>query len=308
MNKLAIALAAFFLSTAVFAGGGGSSSKPLEGSHPIVLSHGLFGWGDSDSNGIINIVDYWGNNIDYLQSQGAVVYAPTKSATNSNEARGQQLKDKINYFLAAGGHSKVHIIGHSQGGLDSRYMVANLGMSSKVSTLTTLNSVHLGSPVADIVETVLPNWIEPFVSDIVGALVGIVYGGGSEQDAIAAMNSLTTSGMAAFNTYTPNASATKYYSYGSYITINDPIQHWSMFLIHPACVAGALFKGMDLRCDGLVTLDSQKWGTWKGGPSTPWYTTGVDHLQACNALSTGSPWYDVEGYFLKMAKNAKNNQ
>lgn len=304
MKKLGISLIAFFFSTALLAGGGGSSSKPLEGMYPIVLSHGLFGWGDSDSNGIINIVDYWGNNIDYLESQGADVYAPTKSALGSNEERGQQLKDKINYYMAATGASKVHVLGHSQGGLDSRYMVSNLGMSSKVKTLTTLNSVHKGSPVADIVETLIPDWLEPFADTVIGSLAGIVYGGGS-QNALGAMNSLTTSGMAIFNSYTPNRSGTKYYSYGSYMTWADPIQHWTMFLIHPACVAGALFKGMDLRCDGLVTLDSQKWGTWKGGPDYSIFVSGVDHLQACNALNTGSPWYDVEGYFLKMAKNAK---
>ncbi len=307
MKKIGLVFSVFLFSSALLAGGSGSSSKPLQGMYPIVLSHGLFGWGDSDSNGIVNIVDYWGNTISYLQGQGAVVYAPTKSATNSNEVRAQQLKDKINYFMASGAYTKVHVLGHSQGGLDSRYMISNLGMASKVRSLTTLNSVHRGSPVADIVAVVIPDWAKPFVSTVTGALVGIVYGGG-QQDAIGALNSLTTSGMATFNSYTPNASATKYFSYGSYITLNDPVQHWSMFLIHPACVAGALFKGMSTQCDGLVTIDSQKWGTWKGGPSTPWYTTGVDHLQACNALNTGSPWYDVEGYFLGMATNAKNNQ
>ncbi|TGL60734.1 esterase/lipase family protein [Leptospira sarikeiensis] len=307
MRKLGLAVLILFIcSGSLFASGGGSSSKPLAGSYPIVLSHGLFGWG-KDSSGIISIVNYWGGMDTYLQSQGATVYAPTKTAAQSNETRGVELNNKVLVYIAANGFSKVHIIGHSQGGLDSRYAISNLGLSSKVSTLTTLNTPHRGSPIADIVTTVLPDWIKPFVSSILGAVVQLVYGGGN-QDALAALGSLTTSGTAAFNNRTPNASAVKYYSYGSYITIPDLIQHPLMGIIQPACVAGGLFNGQGGTCDGLVPYSSLTWGTFKGGPDYGLLVTGVDHLQASNTLNSGKPWYDVEGYFLKMASNAKSNQ
>ncbi len=291
----------------MFAGGGGSSSKPLDGSYPIVLSHGLFGWGDSDGDGIISLIDYWGGMDSYLRSEGGTVYAPQKSAANSNEARGYELKDKILYYMAANGHSKVHVLGHSQGGLDSRYMAANLGMASKVSTLTTINTPHRGSPIADLVETVIPDWLEPFVGDVLGALVGIVYGSG-EQDVLAALNSLTIDGLSAFNSYTPNHPSVKYYSYGSYMTWADPVQHPLMFLLHPACSVGGLFYGQGASCDGLVPYSSQKWGTFKGRPDYSWYVSGLDHLQVTNTLHSGQAWFDVEGHFLNMATNAKNNQ
>ncbi len=301
------AISIFFLgsTSALFAGGGGSSPKPLEGSYPIVLSHGLFGWGE-DSNGIINIAEYWGGMDSYLRSQGVAVYAPTKTAAASNEARGQQLKDKINYWMAANGYSKVHVFGHSQGGLDSRYMTSNLGMKSKVSTLTTISSPHRGSPVADIVKGVIPDWLEPFVADVLGSLAGLVYGG--EQDALSALESLTTDGMNAFNSYTPNASGVKYYSWTSHMTWADPIQHPLMFLLQPACYVGGLVKGLGGSNDGLVPVQSAKWGTYKGEPSWNFYVSGIDHLQIVNALYSGQAWFDVEGFFLTMAKNAKNNQ
>lgn len=306
MKKSLVFLAALCLATPVFAGGGGSSSKPLQGSYPIVLSHGLFGWGD-ESTGLISITEYWGGMDDYLRSQGAPVYAPTKTAAQSNEARGAELRDKVLYYMAANGYSKVHVLGHSQGGLDSRYMISNLGLASKVRTLTTLNSPHYGSPIADIVSAVIPDWAKPFVSGALGVIVKIVWGGG-QQNAIAALNSLTTGGMSAFNNYTPNNSNVKYFSYGSAITIPDLIQHPLMGILQPACAAGGLFNGQGLTNDGLVPLSSQKWGTWKGGPSYAWYVTGIDHLQASNSLGSGNAWYDVEGYFLSMAQNAKNNQ
>lgn len=292
--------------TSIFAGGGGSSSKPLEGTHPIVLSHGLFGWGE-DSGGVISIVNYWGGMDDYMRSQGATVYAPTKSAAQSNEVRGQQLKDKINYWMAANGYSKVHIMGHSQGGLDSRYMIANLGMKSKTSTLTTISTPHRGSPVADIIETVIPNWLEPFVGAVLNGLVKIIWSG-SQQDALAAMGSLTTSGLNAFNSYTPNASGVKYFSYTSHMTWADLIQHPLLGILHPACYFGGLAKGMGGANDGLVPVSSAKWGTYKGEPSYSWWVSGLDHLQITNTLYTGQAYFDVEGFFLGMAQNAKNNQ
>ena len=297
-----IAITAVFPAS-LFASSGGT--KPLAGTYPIVLSHGLLGWGE-DSGGIINIVNYWGGMDDYLRSQGAVVYAPSKSAANSNEIRARQLKDKINYFMASNGAAKVHIMGHSQGGLDSRYMIANLGMSSKVSTLTTISTPHRGSPIADIISAVIPDWLKPFVATVLQGLVKLIWSG-SEQDALAAMASLTVEGLAAFNSYTPNAYGVKYFSHGSHVTFPDLIQHPLMGLLAPACAAGAIFRGMDYRNDGLVTLDSAKWGTWKGEPY--WgLSLGLDHLQITNTLWSGQLWFDVKGFFLNMAKNAKNNQ
>src|SRR5205814_1408651 len=43
----------------------------------------------------------------------------------------------------------VHVIGHSMGGLDARFMVAKLGMETRVLSLTTVGTPHRGSPFAD---------------------------------------------------------------------------------------------------------------------------------------------------------------
>ncbi|PNV74555.1 esterase/lipase family protein [Leptospira inadai] len=291
------------VSGAVHASGGGSSSKPLAGAYPIVLAHGLFGWGKSTG-----IIDYWGGNAAYLQSQGATVLTPTVTATSSSSARAAQLKTAIQTAMAANNYTgKVHIIGHSQGGLDARYLVSNLGFASKVATLTTLNTPHYGSPVANVVLTVIPSWALPYVATVLNTVVGFVYGE-SNQNAVAALKLLTTAGATAFNSSTPNASGVKYFSYGSTITVPDLIEHPAMGLIYPICAIGAPFYGQSISNDGVVPASSQQWGTWKGGPSYPITTTGIDHLEATNALYLGQTWYDTNGYFLKMASNSKSNQ
>ena len=291
----------------VFAGGGGSSSnKPLAGSYPIVLVHGILGF--DDTNGLFGgLLKYWGGMDDYLRDQGAKVLTPGLTAMNNNTHRGYELKDQVNSWMAANGYSKVNLMGHSQGGLTSRYMITNLGMSSKIAVNTSINSVHYGTPFADIGLGVIPDWLEPFANILVSSLGKLIYGGG-EQDVLEMATSLTTGAMATFNQNTPNKSGVRYYSYGSYITIPDLIQHPLMGILSPITAAGLLFKGESIKNDGVVPLASQKWGSWKGGPSTNWYTTGVDHLEATNFSFTGETWFDVEGYYLKMAKNAKSNQ
>ena len=109
--------------------------------------------------------------------------------------------------------------------------------------------------------------------------------------------------MAVFNKATPNVPALRYYSYGSTM-VPDPVQHPLLVVSYAATSAGALFHGYSVDNDGLVTIDSQKWGTWMGGPETSWYVTGIDHAQICNFLWTGQSWYDVEGFFFKVAQNA----
>lgn len=293
------------LLTILFAASSPVAAGPLSGSYPVVLAHGILGF--DDTNGLANgLIKYWGGLDGYLRGQGVPVLTPGVTALNGPNYRGPQLKSAILYWMAANNYSKVHIIAHSQGGLDSRYMVANLGMSGKVRSITTVNSVHRGTPVADVALAVIPSWLQPTVGTLLNLLGQAIYG--SKQDVIAMAKSLTTGYLSTFNNTSPNHSAVKYFSYASAMTIADLVQHPLMGLTYPITWTGGVFNGQGGKNDGVVPYSSQKWGTFKGDPATPWYATGVDHLQATNFAKTGQLWYDVHGYYLTMATNAKNNQ
>ncbi|MBI3396198.1 MAG: lipase [Spirochaetia bacterium] len=289
-----LSVVALFCGTNAFAG-------TLSKSYPIVLAHGLFGWGSGTG-----IVQYWGGEDAYLRSQGVAVLTPTVTAVNGTSNRAAQLKTATTNWMAAHGYTKVNVMGHSQGGLDARYMVANLAMYGKVRTVTTINTPHLGSPVADITLAVIPGWAKPYVSAIVSAVVKVVYGQTST-NVYNALRSLTVSGQKSFNTATPNHSGVNYYSYGSHM-VYDLIQHPVMSLTVGIMVVGDPVYGQTTVNDGIVSTDSMKWGTWMGGPSYGLLTTGVDHLEAVNNLYYGQNYYDANGYFLKMATNAMNHQ
>ena len=296
-----------FSASTLFASGtgAGASSGPLANSYPIVLSHGILGF--DDSNGPLgNLLSYWGGMDDYLRGEGVDVITPGSTATTSVAVRAQQQKDLINQWMAANGYSKVNIMAHSQGGLVSRYMISNLGMKSKVRILTTINTPHYGTPTADISMNVIPGWLHPYVGAALDFFSDMFYTD-SESDIIAMAKSLTVNVASSFNANTPNKSGVKYYSYGSYM-YEDLIQHPIMSIVCPITFIGAPFYGMSTYNDGVVPYDSQKWGTWKGRPGDYWYATGLDHLQMTNFEWTGQTYFDVEGHYLKMAKNAMNNE
>jgi triacylglycerol lipase len=268
------------------------------------LVHGILGF--DDTKGLAGgLVKYWGGLDGYLRSQGAKVTTPGSSAMGSIPTRASQTKSQLNTWMAANNCSKIHLVGHSQGGLVVRYLVSNLGFASKTATVTTVNSLHKGAPMANIVLAAIPNWLKPFANSAISLLARLVYRDGRPQDVIAMGQSLTTNYVNSFNSSTPNVSGKKYYSYGSSMAWADIIQHPIMALTHPITWAGGIFYGLGGSNDGVVPFSSQKWGTWKGTPSAKWYATGIDHLQATNFEWSGQNFFNVTGWYLSIAKNAK---
>jgi len=118
--------------------------------HPIVLVPGIFAFDT------IAGVDYWYQIPSALQSQGAKVHVPKINAFDSSAKRGEDLIRQLEQIRAASGGSvkKFNLIGHSQGGLTARYVMNT--RPDLVASVTTLNSPHKGSPLADLVTGVAP--------------------------------------------------------------------------------------------------------------------------------------------------------
>lgn len=178
----------------------GVSSTYAKTVYPIVLAHGLVGFTKVGS------IDYFYGVPRDLTSQGSLVYTTLTSAVNgSAEVRGEQLLKQVNTILALTGKSKVNLIGHSQGGLDSRYV---LGVApTKVASVTTVGTPHTGTPVADLAIKIVKG--EPTgllesaataLANGVGQLItGVSGGGSSNQNLLASLNTLSSSGAASFN-------------------------------------------------------------------------------------------------------------
>src|SRR3546814_10345033 len=107
--------------------------------YPIVLEHGLAGF-----NELGGVLPYWNGIPENLRSTGAEVYVTQVSPFNSSVVRGESLIAQLDDIRAIKGNNslKFNLIGHSQGGLDIRYVAAV--RPDLVASLTTVGSPHKG--------------------------------------------------------------------------------------------------------------------------------------------------------------------
>ncbi len=313
------------------AGGGGSSSEDRLDDTYIVLAHGILGWDDDTKDGTIFNkygVPYWGGMDDYLSGRGARVMTDGKSALAHSYDRAEQMRYQINLWLASEGvdHKKVHILSHSQGGMDSRILASPGGLAglgnqhgNEIGSVTTISSPHYGTSFADVLLGLIPGegW-QNLLAGIVNTLVGLLYNGefiinNPDQDLLAA-TFMAVGEMDVFNASFGDAPDVRYFSTGSKIRVWNIFEHNP--LLSPLYLAN-LYGGSRLSSpeigsigkenDGAIPYRSMKWGTWINGPKEKFYSTGIDHLQITNAFYSGQLWFDVEGFYQRLAENAKNS-
>lgn len=232
-------------------------THPATPKHPIVLAHGLLGFDELRLAGsLLPGVHYWRGITDAMRANGIEVITASVPASGSIEERALKLGQDI--ASKANGKS-VNIIAHSMGGLDARYMISRLKPDNvNVLSLTTVASPHRGSSFADYVfqelgPSYLPRVYRWF--DKVGISTG-------------AFKQLTTKYMREeFNPKTPDVPGVRYFSYGA--TVQPSL--WSAFR-QPHRVV----ERMEGANDGLVSVESARWGTYKGT------LVDVSHLDLIN--------------------------
>lgn len=162
------------------------ASSPLK--YPVVLVHGIAATGELNFRNVRE--EFWSRNIPTL--------APSLSTYNSSKVRGTQLYGDIRAFMEDTGAEKVHVIAHSQGGLDTRSMIADYGHEF-LATVTTLATPHMGSPVADFFSKTTPD----FALDAGLHISGLFYGSQRPNDGSAVVHYLSSEAMARVNAEVP---------------------------------------------------------------------------------------------------------
>jgi len=156
----------------------------------------------------------------------------------------------------------VNIVAHSMGGLDARCMISRLRPPNvRVRSLVTIATPHHGSAVADVVmDKIGPRYL-PRVYGAFERATGLDTG---------AFEQLTTRYMAdVFNPATPDDPDVRYFSYGAAVRRKPP-------LLSPFRASHKILQRREGRNDGLVSVESSKWGTYKGT------LVGLNHLDLIN--------------------------
>jgi len=240
--------------------------------YPIVLAHGLFGFDELRLAGsLLPGVQYWRGITEAMKANGIEVILAHVPAAGSIEERALQLGKDI--AAKADGRS-VNIIAHSMGGLDARYMISRLQPDNvEVKSLTTIATPHRGSSFADFCFQEIGPKNLPRLYKIIEKL-GMGTG---------AFSQLTRKYMAEeFNPKTPDDPTVRYFSYGA--TVHPTI--WSAFRQPHRIVEK--FEGLN---DGLVSVQSSKWGTYKGT------LVDVSHLDLINWTNRLRWWlWEITGH------------
>ncbi len=256
-----------FLALVALAGCGfdGSQSDKFAGvDQPIVFAHGFAstGWDDSV--------------IQALTVDGIVAVKATVPPIDSIAVRARALGAQIDTVLAQTGAERVHVVGHSMGGLDARYLVARLGYADRVSSITTIATPHRGSPLADVGlgvvdyvgldEAALAVFAELFATD------------SSNPNLRVAVADLTERNAPAFNDGVPDARGVHYQSLAALSTVGGRINPNDLAacenLLMPEVrdhlrtlfvLTAAVVSGTEQRPhDGVVSVASARWGQFRG--------------------------------------------
>lgn len=246
----------------------------------IVLAHGLGGTVDSFDPAIV----------EALRADGFYVLRDSVPGVESVAVRAAALAAQLRAFIETNQLDAVHLIGHSMGGLDSRYLLAKLG-APKVKSLTTMSTPHRGSPLADLALGITRS-LTVSQQDAILALTEFLGPDVNADQLQRALHDLAEAHAPTFNATYPDVPGVAYYSYSGLsslfgvgnpnaedecaapgATVPEPSSLPGLLRLAGPIVAG----GLALRPhDGVVPVDSARWASFLGCIPT-------DHLDMTRA-------------------------
>lgn len=255
--------------------------------YPIVLIHGagFRDWG------------YWGRIPKTLEEHGAQIFFGTQDGWATVEENGMVLKHRLQQILAATGSEKVHLIAHSKGGLDARYMISSLGMAPYVASLSMIATPNHGSKTMDAIFK-LPKGFFRLIGLFVNGWYRLL--GDHHPDFCAACVQFTTGWAQEFNRENPDAAGVVYRSYAGVMRSfrSDVFMWWQNWII-------SRFDGEN---DGMVAVESAVWTDFRG----PWRGVGgrgVSHMDEVDFRRRPLRWYkatnDIVEEYIKMVAELK---
>jgi triacylglycerol lipase len=273
---------------------GFTPTKPQAGGPRVgfVLAHGLAGSIDSYDPAVV----------DALRADGFYVLRDAVPPVDSVAVRAAALATQVDTFISANQLDRVHLIAHSMGGLDARYLISTLHYAPKIRSLTTLETPHRGSPLADIALG-LTHSLSASQQDAILAITQVLGQSVTSEQLHRALVDLAEATAPAFNAANPDAAGVAYYSYAGLSTlfgVGNPNADAACAAPgattpSPSSLPGTLrltgpivAGGTDLRPhDGVVPVDSARWATFLGCIPT-------DHLDMTRAGAKPATELDLD--------------
>jgi triacylglycerol lipase len=263
--------------------------------YPIVLLHGMGGFEQLQHLPVD--VEYFNGVVADLKQHGEPeVFATLAAPYDSSEQRAQAIAAQLDVILATTHRAKVNLVGHSQGGLDARILASPQGLAygDRIASVTTIATPHRGTQVCDAalgLLDVLPKGdVDAFTEALLKLLQKSVYEVQTVPNLRSQVVELSEDYM--LNHFNPkylDDPRVKYASYAGRTNLqtglldcdgkypNDPLH---VDLANPLFlpIAPLLAGPLNHSNDGLVTVESAKWGTFM-------QCVPADHLKEVGVLS-----------------------
>lgn len=287
--------------------------------HVTVLCHGL-GFFDKTPEVLPKFqLHYWGTIVDALRKIGCDIVIARVPSTGTIAERARALHAQLEKLLSPG--TEVNLLAHSMGGLDCRHLITHINPQTyRPVSLTTLSCPHRGSPFMDWCRDYLGlGRVIPKLSQANADSTNPATSPNRNMEdeeyirkqtaidkAIPISSAILTKTMLArtidcpayanlttaycnkvFNPLTPDSDQVKYYSFAASAPSSFPLWH-PLYLPH-LVVSEAEGKVND----GLVSVESSKWGRFIG-------TVDCDHWTLRGRGLPGTK-FDVDEFYRGLA-------
>lgn len=210
--------------------------------YPVLMIHGV-GFRD------LKWPLYWGRIPATLAGTGAVLFYGKQDCWARIEDNAKTLKARIRQILEETSSDKINIIAHSKGGLEARMAASSLGMGDRIASITTIGTPHRGSKTIDKLLKA-PDSLFNIASFAVDNWIGLI--GDTKPNFFAVCKDFSTAYAETFNKENPDVPGVFYQSFAG--VMRTPLSD-----IHLS-TANAVIKMIEGDNDGLVSVESAKWG------------------------------------------------
>jgi len=248
---------------------------------PVVLMHGFGLMSSFRRGGMLNEAAL------HLRAHGVAAFAPNVAPYQTVPIRAALWKDRIAMVLNETRAERVHLIAHSMGGLDARYLITNLEMHAQVASLTTVSTPHRGTELARFVLQ-QPERLRTWTNDLANWLGATTFDE-TDADFIRAVTELTPEYLnVEFNPTVPDHPDVAYFSYagctgkGTNASISPYLMPFN----------GMLYQREGIN-DGFVSRASAMWGTYRGD-------LDADHVMQVATPLGFKTTFDTNGFYTQV--------
>ena len=218
------------------------NNSSMKTKYPILLLHGV-GFRD------LKWPLYWGRIPKALSDMGVELFYGQQDCWARVEDNAKTIKARIRQIIDETGSEKVNIIAHSKGGLEARMVASSLGMGKAIASITTIGTPHRGSKTIDKLLKI-PDSLFNIASFAVDNWIGLI--GDTKPNFYAVCQDFSTEYAERFNRENPDVPGVYYQSYAG--IMRTPFSDINL------STANLIVKLIEGDNDGLVSVDSAKWG------------------------------------------------